>query len=75
MFRRSDRGAGRGSRPQHIFCTGNFAQRHEICAKAITKYGHELGNHTWNHADLTKLSDKIVQVPYDASSVSIPRAC
>jgi peptidoglycan/xylan/chitin deacetylase (PgdA/CDA1 family) len=44
-----------------FFITGNFAQRHEICAKAITKYGHELGNHTWNHADLTKQSDEIVR--------------
>jgi peptidoglycan/xylan/chitin deacetylase (PgdA/CDA1 family) len=44
-----------------FFITGNFAQRHEVCAKAITKYGHELGNHTWNHADLTKQSDEIVR--------------
>lgn len=44
-----------------FFITGNFAQRHEACAKAITKQGHELGNHTWNHADLTKQSDEIVR--------------
>lgn len=44
-----------------FFITGNFAQRHEPCAKAITKHGHELGNHTWNHADLTKQSDEIVR--------------
>jgi len=44
-----------------FFITGNFAQRHESCAKAITKHGHELGNHTWNHADLTKQSDADVR--------------
>jgi peptidoglycan/xylan/chitin deacetylase (PgdA/CDA1 family) len=44
-----------------FFITGNFAQRHEPCAKAIAKHGHELGNHTWNHADLTKQSDEIVR--------------
>ena len=44
-----------------FFITGNFAQRHDQCAKAITKHGHELGNHTWNHADLTKQSDEIVR--------------
>jgi peptidoglycan/xylan/chitin deacetylase (PgdA/CDA1 family) len=44
-----------------FFITGNFAQRHEPCAKAITKHGHELGNHTWNHADLTKQSDEMVR--------------
>ena len=44
-----------------FFITGNFAQRHEQCAKAITRHGHELGNHTWNHADLTKQPDEIVR--------------
>lgn len=44
-----------------FFITGNFAQRNEQCAKAITKHGHELGNHTWSHADLTKQSDEIVR--------------
>lgn len=44
-----------------FFITGNFAQRHEPCAKAITKHGHEIGNHTWNHANLTKQTDEIVR--------------
>ena len=44
-----------------FFITGNFAQRNTECAKAITRRGHELGNHTWNHADLTKQSDEIVR--------------
>lgn len=44
-----------------FFITGNFAQRHELCAKAIVKHGHEIGNHTWSHADLTKQSDDVVR--------------
>jgi peptidoglycan/xylan/chitin deacetylase (PgdA/CDA1 family) len=44
-----------------FFITGNFAQRNEQCAKAITKHGHELGNHTWSHADLTKQPDDVVR--------------
>lgn len=44
-----------------FFITGNFAQRNEQCAKAITKHGHELGNHTWTHADLTKQPDDVVR--------------
>jgi peptidoglycan/xylan/chitin deacetylase (PgdA/CDA1 family) len=44
-----------------FFITGNFAQRHEQCAKAIVKHGHEIGNHTWSHADLTKQSDENVR--------------
>jgi peptidoglycan/xylan/chitin deacetylase (PgdA/CDA1 family) len=44
-----------------FFITGNWAQRNLECAKAITKHGHEVGNHTWNHLDLTKQPDDIVR--------------
>ena len=44
-----------------FFITGNWAQRNIDCAKAITKHGHEVGNHTWNHLDLTKQPDEIVR--------------
>lgn len=44
-----------------FFITGNWAQRNMDCAKAITKHGHELGNHTWNHLALPKYSDEIVR--------------
>lgn len=44
-----------------FFITGNWAQRNMDCAKAITKHGHEIGNHTWNHLALPKYSDEIVR--------------
>jgi len=44
-----------------FFITGNWAQRNRDCAEAITKHGHGLGNHTWNHLDLTKQSDGVVR--------------
>jgi peptidoglycan/xylan/chitin deacetylase (PgdA/CDA1 family) len=44
-----------------FFITGNWAQRNMECAKAITKHGHEIGNHTWNHLALPKYSDEIVR--------------
>ena len=44
-----------------FFITGNWAQRNMDCARAITKHGHEIGNHTWNHLALTKYSDEIVR--------------
>lgn len=44
-----------------FFITGNWAQRNMDCAKAITKHGHEVGNHTWNHLALTKYSEDIVR--------------
>jgi peptidoglycan/xylan/chitin deacetylase (PgdA/CDA1 family) len=44
-----------------FFITGNWAQRNMDCAKAITKHGHEVGNHTWNHLALPKYSDEVVR--------------
>lgn len=44
-----------------FFITGNWAQKNHECAEAITKHGHEVGNHTWNHFDLTKQSDNAVR--------------
>lgn len=44
-----------------FFITGNWAQQNRECAEAITKHGHEVGNHTWNHYDLTKQPDEIVR--------------
>ena len=44
-----------------FFVTGNWAQRNRDCAIAITRHGHEVGNHTWNHLDLTRQPDDIVR--------------
>jgi len=44
-----------------FFVTGNWAQKNRECAAAITKHGHEVGNHTWNHPNLIKQSDNIVR--------------
>lgn len=44
-----------------FFITGNWAQQNRDCAEAITKHGHEVGNHTWNHVDLTRQTDEIVR--------------
>ena len=44
-----------------FFITGSWAEKHRDCAATITAHGHEVGNHTWNHLDLTKHSDAVVR--------------
>jgi len=44
-----------------FFVTGKFVHDHSDCAAEITKHGHEVGNHTWSHLDLTQQSDDVVR--------------
>jgi peptidoglycan/xylan/chitin deacetylase (PgdA/CDA1 family) len=44
-----------------FFITGQFARSHPDCTAEITKRGHEIGNHTWSHLNLTQQSDDVVR--------------
>jgi peptidoglycan/xylan/chitin deacetylase (PgdA/CDA1 family) len=44
-----------------FFITGKWAYENPDCAREITRQGHEVGNHTWHHLDLTAQSDEIVR--------------
>lgn len=39
-----------------FFMLGSRVEYYPELAKAVMEAGHELGNHTWNHPDLTKLN-------------------
>lgn len=39
-----------------FFLTGKWAAEYPACARAIAAHGHLIGNHTWSHKDLTKLT-------------------
>ena len=41
-----------------FFLTGEWAKRYLNSAKQIVADGHEIGNHSWSHPDLTRLSDR-----------------
>lgn len=41
-----------------FFVTGQWLSSHQSEAKAIADGGHELGNHTENHPDMTSLNEK-----------------
>ena len=57
-----------------FFITGKFAREHGDCAAEITKYGHEVGNHTWSHLDLTQQSDEVVRDEIMRAERAIVRA-
>ncbi|GAB7386807.1 hypothetical protein BSNK01_06430 [Bacillaceae bacterium] len=40
-----------------FFLVGNRSQAHPEIVRRIVAEGHEIGNHSWNHANLPKLSD------------------
>lgn len=44
-----------------FFITGKWAQANPECTQEITKQGHEIGNHTWSHLDLTTQPDAVVR--------------
>ena len=44
-----------------FFVTGNWAQKNRECTEAITKHGHEVGNHTGNHLNLRQQPDGVVR--------------
>lgn len=44
-----------------FFLTGRWAAEHPQLARAIQLRGHEIGNHTWSHHDLTMLDDAHVR--------------
>jgi peptidoglycan/xylan/chitin deacetylase (PgdA/CDA1 family) len=37
------------------------SEKSSDCAAEITKHGHEVGNHTWSHLDLTQQPDDVVR--------------
>lgn len=43
-----------------FFVTGRWAQDHPDFVRQLAQNGHEIGNHTWSHPDLTRLSDSSI---------------
>jgi len=58
-----------------FFITGKWAYENPDCAKAITKHGHQIGNHTWNHLDLTQQSDAVVREEIQSTEVFLRDLC
>lgn len=53
-----------------FFMLGSRVEYYPEIVKEIQEAGHELGNHTWNHADLTKLdTERIIKEINNTSAI------
>jgi cellulose synthase/poly-beta-1,6-N-acetylglucosamine synthase-like glycosyltransferase/peptidoglycan/xylan/chitin deacetylase (PgdA/CDA1 family) len=50
-----------------FFVTGGQALRHPAVIRRILNEGHELGNHSWTHPNLSKLPDFLVKLELNAT--------
>ena len=54
-----------------FFLTGEWVQRYPNSAKQIVTEGHEIGNHTWSHPDLSTLSDRDISWEIERADAAI----
>ncbi|GAP45748.1 polysaccharide deacetylase family protein [Streptomyces azureus] len=57
-----------------FFTVGQNVAAHPDLVRAEAKAGHEIGNHSWNHPDLTRLSSRQVASQLDRTSAAIKAA-
>ncbi|QNP68718.1 polysaccharide deacetylase family protein [Streptomyces roseirectus] len=57
-----------------FYLVGQNVQRNPSIAKAAAKAGHQLGNHSWDHADLTKLSAAKISSQFSRTDTAIRQA-
>ena len=48
-----------------FFVVGTWAEKYPDAVRKISEAGHEIGNHSYNHADYTKLGKKDIQADLD----------
>ena len=58
-----------------FFITGKWAQQNPECATEIWKHGHEIGNHTWSHLDLTRQPDAVVRDEIKHAEIFLTGLC
>lgn len=58
-----------------FFVTGEWADRNPGAVKKIHDAGHIIGNHSYNHADYTKMSAAEICADLDKADEAIKKAC
>ena len=54
-----------------FFVVGTWAEKYPDAVRKIRDAGHEIGNHSYNHADYTKLSKKDIQADLDKCDAAV----
>ncbi|UQZ80890.1 Peptidoglycan-N-acetylglucosamine deacetylase [Paenibacillus konkukensis] len=54
-----------------FFVTGEHASAHKDVMKRIVENGHEVGNHSWDHQDLTKMDEQQLKDEIDKTDAVI----
>lgn len=44
--------------PAAFFLVGNYIEKNPDLVRRMVEEGHTVGNHTWNHPDMSKIADK-----------------
>lgn len=57
-----------------FFTVGQNVAAHPDLVRAEAKAGHEVGNHSWNHPDLTRLTPEQIAYQLDRTSAAIKAA-
>ncbi|TCS96469.1 polysaccharide deacetylase family protein [Hazenella coriacea] len=57
--------------PGTFFVVGNMVQKHPDVLKQIDQEGHVIGNHSWNHPQMTKLSAKAVDAQINRTNQEV----
>ncbi len=58
-----------------FYVVGNLVQSHPEIVARMVREGHEVANHTWNHPDITKLSDQRTRSELQRTAQAIHKAC
>jgi peptidoglycan/xylan/chitin deacetylase (PgdA/CDA1 family) len=56
-----------------FFLTGSWAQQNPTYVQQMVSNGHELGNHTWDHPDLTGVSDAQIKDEIERTDALLSR--